>query len=121
VSLLGVKVSLTVGQGVKALHFDLYECKAIDKKTELQNILFRLAEKSTDLECKLEKAHNTIHNLKAQKGGGAGTSAGIFDLGDGKKKKNQPKTAPKQAGMSAINPGSKKRKAARGVQLYRSI
>ena len=89
----------------------LYEAKAMEKKSETQCLLIRLAELATDLDTKLEKANKSVEHLKQQKAGG-----GIFDIGD-KKKKAQPKAPPKQAGMSAINPGSKKRKVARGVQF----
>ena len=90
----------------------LYEAKAMEKKSEMQCLLIRLAELATDLDTKLEKATKSVEHLKQQKAGGGG----IFDIGD-KKKKAQPKAPPKQAGMSAINLGSKKRKVAQGVQF----
>ncbi len=79
----------------------------------MQNLIIRLAEQSIDLETKLEKANKSLDDVKAQKGAGAG---GLFDYGDNKKKA-QAKAPPKQVGMSAVNPGSKKRKKARGVQF----
>ena len=116
VAQVGVKVSMKVGQGVKTLSFDLYEAKSIDKKTELQSVLFRLAEGLTDLELKLEAANQQVETLKQQKMTAAtsGGGGGLFDL-DSKKKKNQPKVQPRQTGMSVINPGSRKRKAPEGV------
>ena len=110
----GSNISLNIGQGSKSMTMKLYEAKAIEKKTEMQCLLIRLAELATDLDTKLEKANKSVEHLKQQKAAGGG--GGIFDLGDNKKKA-QPKAPPKQAGMSAINPGSKKRKVARGVQF----
>lgn len=102
-----------MGQGNKTVNFDLYEAKAIEKKTELSSLLFCLAESSSELEAKLEKSEKTIGGLRQQKDGGAGGGLN-FDLD---KKKKGGKAAPRQAGMSAINPSSKKRKAAAGVQF----
>ena len=115
-SQIGIKVELNVGSGSKSLSFTLYEAKAVDKKMELQGLMFRLAEKTTDLESKLEKANNKVETLQNQKGGGAATGiGGAFDIAGADKK--QQKAAPKKAGMSVINPGSRKRKAPRGVQF----
>ena len=75
-----------------------------------------LAEKNKDLEGKLEKANSKIVTLENQKGAGGATGiGGMFDIGGGDKKHQ--KTVPKKAGMSVINPGSRKRKAPRGVQF----
>lgn len=43
------KVILTVGEGIPSLSYDLSEAKAIEKKTELQLILFKLADKVAEL------------------------------------------------------------------------
>ena len=110
----GSNVTLNIGQGSKSMSMKLYEAKAVEKKNEMQCLLIRLAELATELDSKLEKANKSVENLKQQKATGGG--GGIFDLGD-KKKKAQPKAPPKQVGMSGINPGSKKRKVARGVQF----
>ena len=114
---MGVKVNVTVGQGSKALNFDLYEAKAVEKKVELQTVLFHLAEKTSVLESKLEKTTNDFDALKKQKASGAGVSGLGLDLDGGKGGKNQPKAQPKQVGMSILNPSSKKRKVARGVNF----
>ncbi len=116
VSQVGVKCLLSLGQGQNTLDFELFEARAVDKKIELQNILFHLAKRSLDLEESLTKANETISSLKQQKAAGAG-AAGLLDLGDPGKKKGQPKAPPKQVGMSVINPGSKKRKAPRGIEF----
>ena len=96
------------------LTFDLYEAKAIEKKTELSTVLFKLAESVTELQSKLEKANNTIDTLKQSQGSPA-KGGGIFEQ-DMKKKTNQSHVKA-AANMSVINPGSKKRKAAQGVQF----
>lgn len=43
------KVILTVGEGIPSLTYDLSEAKAIEKKIELQLILFKLADKVAEL------------------------------------------------------------------------
>ena len=111
-AVIGTKVALTVGKPSSKLSFDLFEAKAADKKTEMQKILFRLAENATSLESDLSKAKQTIDTLKAQKG--AGNAAAFMDLGP-KKGANPAKNKPKKTGMSVLNPTSKKRKAAHGV------
>ena len=111
VDVIGTKVALTVGKGTSTLNFDLFEAKAADKKTEMQKILFRLAESATSLESDLNKAKHTIDTLKAQKGP---ATAAFTDLGP-KKGANPAKNKPKKTGMSVLNPTSKKRKAAHGV------
>lgn len=78
----------------------------------MQSVLFRLAETSTKLTADLDKANQTIDTLKAQKG--PGQSQAFMDLGP-KKGLNQAKSKPSKAGMSVLNPTSKKRKAAHGV------
>ena len=112
VAVIGNKVTLTVGKGTATVNMDLYEAKAADRKTEMQNVLFRLAEASTSLSTELEKANQTIDNLKMQKGVAQNTA--FMDLGP-KKGVNQAKQKPKKTGMSVLNPTSKKRKAAQGV------
>ena len=112
VAVIGNKVALTVGKGSSVLNFDLYEAKAADKRTEMQKVLFRLAESATSMESDLSKAKQTIDALKAQKG--AANTAAFMDLGP-KKGANPAKNKPKKTGMSVLNPTSKKRKAAHGV------
>ena len=116
-SLIGAKVNLVIGQGVKALTYELYEAKLAQKKSDLNSILFRLAERSLELESRLEKADMEIAGLRQQqKTSAVGDSSGlILDL-DAKRNK-QPKIQPKKPGMSAVNPASRKRRAAHGVQF----
>ena len=81
------------------------------KRFELQTVLFRLADAATTIQTKLDKAEATIATLKQQKAGGTATSAVNTP------NKTAPKPIPKQSGMSVINPGTRKRKAARGVEF----
>jgi hypothetical protein len=110
VSQIGIKVILSVGQGTSAFSYDLYEMKSADKKTELQTLLFMFAEKVSSLESKLKTAQQNVDNLSRQSKGG---SSGFLDFDTGKK--TGAKVQHKKAGMSVINPSSKKRKAAQGV------
>lgn len=109
-------MNLDIGQGVKALGYELYEAKVAQKKVELNNILFRLAERSSDLKVRLEKADREITNLKQQRTSATAEGSGLLLDLDAKRNK-QPKIQPKKPGMSAVNPASRKRKAAQGVQF----
>lgn len=46
---LANKITVTIGIGISSLCYDLYEAKASEKKTELQIILFRLADRVSEL------------------------------------------------------------------------
>ena len=111
VSMIGTKITLTVGKGPSALSFDLFESKAAERKIEMQDVLFRLANFSTKLQNDLSTANKSIENLRAQKS--AAGAAPFMDLGP--KKSNPAKSKTTKAGMSVVNPTSKKRKAATGV------
>lgn len=113
VALVGTKLTLTVGKGAAAMDFDLFEAKAAEKKTELQAVLFRLAEQTSVLETKLLAANQSLEKLRAQKTSGGGVSS-LMDLGT-KKVGAQGKAKPRKTGMSVVNPASRKRKAATGV------
>ena len=110
-------MNLVIGQGVKALTHELYEAKLAQKKADLNSILFRLAERSLELESRLEKVDMEVAGLRQQQKTSAGgdNSGLILDL-DAKRNK-QPKIQPKKPGMSAVNPASRKRRAAQGVQF----
>lgn len=111
VAMVGTKAIITIGKGAASFNFDLYEAKVVEQKTDLQSVLFRLAETNDNLETELTKANKTIENLKAQKGGGG---PAFMDLGP-KKDGHQARVKPNKTGMSVINPTSRKRKAATGV------
>lgn len=110
--MIGNKITLTIGKGAVALTFDLYESKAAEKKTEFQDILFKLALYSTKIEEELATANRTMDNLKAQ-AGNTGAGNAVMDLGS--KREAHGKNKPQKVGMSVVNPTSKKRKAATGV------
>lgn len=112
VAIVGNKVTLTLGKGSSTVSIDLYEAKAAEKKIEMQNVLFRLAESATKLATDLDKANQTIDTLKTQRG--TGQAQAFMDLGP-KKGSKAAKTKPAKVGMSVLNPTSKKRKAAHGV------
>jgi len=112
VAMVGNKVTLNIGKGTSVFGIDLYEAKAKEKKIELQNVLFHLADVATSLSSDLDKANQLVDTLKSQRRDGA--SNAFMNLGP-KKAANSAKAKPKKVGMSVINPASKKRKAAHGV------
>ncbi|XP_041354290.1 uncharacterized protein LOC121372094 [Gigantopelta aegis] len=111
VARIGNKITLTVGHEQDALMFDLFEATAAERRTELQSVLFRLADLASSLETKLAAANKTIDTLKSQNAKAGGLHH-LMDLGP---KKGAVKNKPKKVGMSVLNPTSKKRKAAQGV------
>ncbi|XP_076441824.1 protein PAXX-like [Babylonia areolata] len=113
VARVGTKLTLTIGKGSSAMDFDLFETKAAERKTELQNVLFRMAEQTLMLETKLSVANQSLEKLRAQKTSTSGMNA-LMDLGT-KKLGSPAKAKPRKTGMSVVNPSSRKRKAATGV------
>lgn len=108
------KVIITVGEGIPSLSYDLFEAKAIEKKTELQLILFRLADKVTELTQELKASSDSLERLKAQKEGAPG---GLSTFDNHAKKTTQAAPVKRKQGHSLINPGSRKLKPAKGVQF----
>ena len=49
VAQIASKIAITVGTGIPSLCYDLYEAKASERKTELLTILFRLADRVSQL------------------------------------------------------------------------
>ena len=49
VAQIASKIAITVGTGIPSLCYDLYEAKASEGKTELLTILFRLADRVSQL------------------------------------------------------------------------
>ncbi|KAK2166063.1 hypothetical protein LSH36_43g08026 [Paralvinella palmiformis] len=96
----------------KSLEFKLLKASETDTKTTLHDMLFFLAERSKDQQKQLERAASTIENLKKPT-----QRSAMFDLNDVKSSKTAPKVAPKQPGMSVINPGSKRKKLAKGIEF----
>lgn len=111
---LANKITVTVGIGISPLCYDLYEAKASEKKTELQTILFRLADRVSELTGQLKVSSDSLERLKNQKDGSAAGSS-IFDIPP--KKTGQAPPVKRKQGHSLVNPGSRKLKPAKGVQF----
>jgi len=115
-STTGNTVTLTVG--VAGEHYSLQKVGSADRSTELPALLFSVAERCTKLEERLADTEKTVESLKRSAASSANAHVSVFDMTvDSKKKKTQPKMQPKQAGMSIVNPGSRKRTQAKGVQF----
>ena len=54
------KIAITVGTGIPSLCYDLYEAKASERKTELQTILFRLADRVSQLTEQLKGSYINV-------------------------------------------------------------
>ena len=52
------EIAITVGTGIPSLCYDLYEAKASERKTELQTIVFRLADRVSQLAEQLKGIYN---------------------------------------------------------------
>ena len=112
-SVNGDTVSLTMGTANE--QYSLQKVSNANLSAELAASLFSVAERCADVEEKLAEAERTVDSLKRS---AASAHISVFDMTvDSKKKKTQPKTQPKQAGMSIVNPGSRKRAQAKGVQF----
>ncbi|KAK6181511.1 hypothetical protein SNE40_009348 [Patella caerulea] len=112
--LMGTRLKLSIGKGDTGINFDLFEAKAVDKKTDLKTVLFQLAETSIKMETKLKIANQTIDKLQSESSKKG--PSGFLDSGTGSKRgANASKAKPKKVGMSVVNPNSKKRKVATGV------
>ncbi|XP_059157332.1 protein PAXX-like [Physella acuta] len=114
---IGSNVTLSVGSGAANFNFNLAEAKSAEKKIELQSILFKLADSVSQLEKELSAVNEQMKSLRAEKSSSSGISA-LMDLSP--KKAGGNKTKPNKAGMSVINPSSRKRKAAAGVVFEES-
>lgn len=101
-----------MGKGATCMGLDLFETTAADKKSELQKIIFHLADKTSILETKLLTAQQSLEKLRTQKPVAVGMNA-LMTLSP--KKGGQSKAKPPKVGMSVVNPASRKRKIATGV------
>ena len=109
-------VTLTLGTAGE--RFRLHKVNSADRSTELSSLLFSVTERCTELEKRLADAERTVESLKRSADNSVNAHVSVFDMTvDSKKKKTQPKMQPKQAGMSIVNPGSRKRTQAKGVQF----
>ena len=52
------EIAITVGTGIPSLCYDLYEAKASERKTELQTIVFILADRVSQLTEQLKGIYN---------------------------------------------------------------
>lgn len=96
---------LTYSIGKKSLTIDLAEAKVSEKRLQLQSLLFDLSDKCDNLEKELQRVKDEAKAAKIR------PSVGVTPAGKRDKQK-QPK-----AGMSVLNPGARKRKAAKGVNF----
>jgi hypothetical protein len=112
------KVALRSAKDDRSLSYDMKLLDSAETQAELGAILFLMAQRALDFEKKLGQAEKRIESLR-QSVNAASSKAGtsVFDITfEAKKKKLQQKPPSKQAGMSVINPGSKKRSKASGVE-----
>jgi len=99
-------------------HYSLQKVGDDLRSTELATALFSVAERCTQVEERLAETERTVQSLKRSAASVASAHASVFDMTvDSKKKKTQPRIQPKQAGMSIVNPGTKRRAKAKGVQF----
>ena len=101
-------VTFSVGTGSNPISFELQEMKAAEKRSEFQELIFGLADKVSILERTVKKLETENHQAKSSKS--------VTSTGGGDTKSKTP-AKPKQTGMSVLNPGSKKRKTAKGVSF----
>ena len=84
-----------------------------DRSAEIASLLFSVAERCTWVEQRLAEAEKTNESLKQS----AASSASVFDMTANSRKNTQPKMQPRPTGMSIVNPGSRKRAKAKGVEF----
>ena len=98
--------------------YNLKKVGGSDRSKELAASLFSVAERCAKVEERLVEAERMMESLKRSAASSANAHTSVFDMAiDSKKKKTQPKIQPKQAGMSIVNPGSRKRSKAKGVEF----
>ena len=112
----GNTVTLTLGTGDQ--HYCLEKVGSADRSTELASSLFSVAERCAKVDERLAETEKMMETLRRSAASSVNAHVSVFDMTvDSKKRKTQPKTQPMQAGMSVLNPGSKKRPKAKGVQF----
>ncbi|XP_011684244.1 protein PAXX [Strongylocentrotus purpuratus] len=117
VTLQNHKVLLTVGSGSNgAISYDLYEARANEKKADLQRALFYFAENCSELEKRLAAKEEELASVKKQRSNATDQGNMLKDFEMKKHTGSQAKMV-KQPGLSIVNPSSKKRKAAKGVDF----
>lgn len=112
----GDMVTLTLGSSSE--HYSLRKVSDDSRSTELAALFFSVAERCAEVEEKLAVAERTVESLKRSAASAASSHTSVFDMTiDSKKKKMQPKPPPSQAGMSIVNPGTRRRAKAKGVEF----
>ncbi|XP_072173245.1 protein PAXX-like [Diadema setosum] len=112
----GQKVVLKVGSGSTALTYDLYKATQDECKSDLQKALFHFAQMCGSLEKRLTAKEEELAAVKKQKTNVPDQGNLLPDFELKKDSGNRPKVI-KQQGLSLVNPSSKKRKAAKGVEF----
>lgn len=110
----GHKISLEIGSGSSSLNYELFEASANQRKSDIKAVLFRLADTTKELQERVQVVEEELKSVKKQKTEGA-TSVPDFDVT--RKRPGVTTKIAKPQGRSIINPTSKKRKAARGVEF----
>jgi len=107
--------TLTVLFGSRAaiISLDLYETTAQEKKEEIKILLFTLVDRVKDLEKKLESADSKLKDLEDSAKVAAVNTSPFKD--QSLHKANMTSRPKRIKGQSVINPGSKRRAAAKGV------
>jgi len=115
-ALNGDMVTLTLGTTNECCN--LKKIGGAGRSMELAASLFSVAERCAKVEERLAEAERTLESLKRSAASSANAHVSVFAMAvDSKKKKTQTKIQPKQAGMSIVNPGSRKRAKAKGVEF----
>ena len=63
VAQIASKIAITVGTGIPSLCYDLYEAKASEGRKELLTILFRLADRVSQLTEQLKGSYNNVAKM----------------------------------------------------------
>jgi len=99
------------------INYDMSMLDAAEAQTEVSAVLFLMAQRSLYLEKQLGQAEERIGSLQ-HAAANSNAHSSVFDIsGDAKKKKPAQKAVVKQSGMSVLNPGSRKRTKAHGVEF----
>jgi hypothetical protein len=114
----GCKLKLSFGQGNNLIGVDLFEATAALRKTELQEIIFKMADRISVMEASSEKDQQTIMKLRQSQGSSKDSGvSGMTEYASDSKCGKVKEPATKQPGMSLVNPGMRKRKIAKGVEF----
>lgn len=110
----GHRISLEIGSGSTALQYDLFEASASQRKADLKNVLFRLANTTKELQDRIQVVEEELKSAKKQR---PDVAVAQPDFESTRKRPGGQVKMVKPQGRSIINPSSKKRKAAKGVEF----